>query len=77
MNRIPASSTNNTITYLGSCICLIITCAVIFLIRYSITKSKENDASTSQMLIGKKIGSFCSSDQMCASNNCRSSICVI
>jgi len=77
MNRIPASSKDNTMMYLASCICLIFTCAMIFLIRYSITKSKDNNASTSQMLFGKKVGSFCSSDQMCASNKCRSSICVI
>jgi hypothetical protein len=77
MNSILTNSKDNTIMYLGACICLIITCSMIFLIRYSITKSKDNSASTSQMFIGKKIGSLCSSDQMCASNKCRSSVCVI
>jgi hypothetical protein len=70
-------STNNTMMCLGLCVCIVVTCCIIFLIRYSITKSKDNNASTSQMLIGKKLGSFCSSDAMCASNKCSSNICVL
>ena len=40
-------------------------------------KALGNGASASQVMVGKKIGELCTSDAMCATNKCRSNICII
>jgi hypothetical protein len=43
----------------------------------SLKKGQSNGASKSQMIFGKGVGNFCSSNAMCSSNKCSSSICVL
>ena len=40
-------------------------------------RALNNGASTTQVMIGKKIGELCTNDAMCGTNKCRSNICVV
>jgi len=40
-------------------------------------KALGNGASVNQVLVGKGIGEFCTSDAMCGSNKCRSGFCIM
>lgn len=64
-----------TAMVVGGIILFIIFIGVV--IYFSIKNTKDNGGSTAQALIGKKTGSFCTSDAMCASNKCNNyNICV-
>jgi hypothetical protein len=48
------------------------------IIYFVIKNTKDNGGSAAQALIGKKIGEFCTSNAMCASNKCNKyNICVL
>ena len=58
-----------------ACICFtVFACCICWC---SLKKGQSNGASKSQMIFGKGVGSFCSSNAMCSSNKCSSSICVL
>jgi uncharacterized protein YpmB len=57
-----------TAMVIAGIILFIIIIGVIFY--YSIKNTKDNGGSTAQAFIGKKTGSFCTNDAMCASNKC-------
>lgn len=59
------------------CLSIIFIAAVTGLVIWGWKRALGNGASTTQVMMGKKIGELCASDAMCGTNKCRNNICII
>jgi hypothetical protein len=78
MNRLDNSKDSkygNYVLIAVLCICFIV--CTICICWFTFRSGRNNGSSTSQIILGRGVGNFCSSDAMCSSNRCRSSICVL